>query len=168
MRYLLAASCTFLLLGCDRTPGVAARSPLQEFVSSECGFKVFLPGKPEAKKEEDAHVYTLEKRDFIFLIRFDDTEIDSNDAVLNRLRDAGVKARKGTLLSDHRVSLGGGKTPGIEYLVKAKEPDRYSRVRAYIVRGKHLCQLIVSSSRKDFVTGDEADKFFDSFTLIDQ
>lgn len=144
----------------------AAAIDWKEYTSKDHGFSILFPGKVTAEKDGEGFVYGATTEFESYLVRVDalDKELDNLNETLDLLRDRNVKARKGKLVRETKVTLG-GKHPGRDLLIE--EVDRYDRTRVFIVHRRFLFHVSVVGNTKEDATGATADKFLESFKLID-
>ncbi len=84
--------------------------------------------------------------------------------VLDSSRDGAVGNLKGELDSEKDIKL--GDYPGREVRIAVDEGKKLFRARVYLV-DQRLYQVVVFGT-KDAATSKEADKFLDSFQLIEK
>ena len=148
----------------------------KKFVSREGAFAVLMPGTPVAKKEAAqtplgplvAHLFSLEVEiGSNFTVSFSDVPQGLlglegvDDLLLTQARDAAVAKLEGKLLKDERGSLN-KRFPGREFHIEVPNAG-IVRMRIYLVQNRVF--QIVAAGPKEFATGKDADRFFNSFTL---
>lgn len=163
MRWLLATPL-LMLCGCGG-------ASWQEFTSTEGKFRVLMYGKPEEKSlevdQKPARSFEVNPRKGVsyMVIYFDPTlDVKERDKpeylekVLSTLSVKTEETSKGKIESAKRVQL--QKHPGQEVLIAAPS-DVTIRVRYYLVNNR--CYELVAAGPRDVVTGEEAEKFLNSF-----
>jgi hypothetical protein len=170
-------SFVFLVLAITATSITAADPPAwKEFVSKEGKFKVLMPGTPkesEAETESDfgkgvLHMNSLAASGMMFAANYSDFPTEVKKVPLKQIydssRDGAVANMEGKLAKEKDIKL--GDHPGREVLIDVAGGKRLFRARVYLV-GQRLYQVVVFGT-KEAATSKDADKFLDSFKLMDE
>jgi uncharacterized protein YbaP (TraB family) len=86
------------------------------------------------------------------------------DSILQAMSKSSMASSKGEAISRRRFSK--GKFEVIDFAYRQTTDKMFARVQA-IAMGKRVYLVGFSSPRRDDLTSPEADKFFDSFTILD-
>jgi hypothetical protein len=162
-RYGLAVLLTALCAA-----GAAAQAPA-EFRSEKGRFVVKLPGTPEEMKQTsqgvDVFMYLLKKPPLVYIVGYGDyPQATINQAgaegMLNADRDSFVKAVKGKVLTEKRVTLDGN--PGRDILIQGE--NAHFHLRQFLVE-RRLYQ-VVSGGTREAVDSKAGKDFQESFKLL--
>jgi hypothetical protein len=163
----LLPALALLLVGCGPS--------FNEYTSTEGRFTVRVPGTPQVTRKEipGATVFmaTVEQPSGRYVVGWMDIQPkpDEGEAPvwvsLGNARDSAVRSVGGTLLFDHKITLGGKKYPGFDLLIELPGKEDRTRDRMYLVNGR-LYQVI-ASGRKWWVESSDTQKFLDSFRLVE-
>jgi hypothetical protein len=145
--------------------------PLKSFAPKDGGFKIDMPGKPEAKvpKEPDGlHSWTAKPEPgLILMVTRSQLKEDLSDeelkAQVEGARDSAV-GQDGKLDKDDEITVGKGKFPGREFRF-TKETDRgttHYRIRACVV-GTRLYQAVAVANVPEKLDTPPIERFFKSF-----
>lgn len=154
-----------------------ANSAAEELAPKDGGFSIDMPGKATETTQSvnmpagkiEFKLYSFSAKDNTYLVSYNDYPADalkgqSTDKQLDAVRDGAVTHLKGKLAKEEKIML--GPNPGREVLIVAPEDGGFVRMRMYVVKNR-LYQVILTETNNDksFVTGPDADKFFNSFKL---
>jgi hypothetical protein len=149
----------------------------KEFVSKDWKFAVKFPDKPKEKTQDGPMgikmtSFSIESKNGALVVGVADMPIGENETEqmtqerLDGSRDGAIKNVGGKFVSSDKITLGKQKYPGREYTATLTKPvEGQMKCKTYIV-GKRLYQVIVMGTN-DFATSKEADKFLESFRLIE-
>ena len=154
----------------------AAQPPKPEykpFASSAGRYKVLFPGPVktdtrELKADFGALTLTLDSVELADDVTFLVTHLEYPEAApklepakrLDKVRD-GNKGTDGKLLSEKELAVGTEKHPAREVVIEKPEFVLRSRI---VVADRRLYQVMLQGP-KGYVTGPDADRFFDSFEV---
>jgi hypothetical protein len=152
----------------------AAQTEWKEFVWREGRCSILMPGEPRELKIPtggvgDTFIRMVEKGNNAWAVTYLDVpgmDKAPKDVITQALvngRDGAAKSTNGKLLSDRDIKL--GEHPGKEFELELPGGMLRYRSRVYIVSGR-LYQMVVTGPR-DVVQGREADRFLESFKLLD-
>jgi hypothetical protein len=162
--------------------GDGSQTPDGRFLSADAGFSIVFPTKPRdqfvSKEGLVTRTYSIEKDKELLAVGLtqlaDDVkkqlagaDVDARQRVMNgqfdRARDATIG--DGRLLSEQRLIL--DEFPGMvcEFQYELQD-DKVGRQRLYLAND--TLYAVIARGDRDFVTSDEADKFFASFKLLDK
>jgi hypothetical protein len=144
--------------------------------SKEGKFSVTLPDKPAEKKtkvktavgEVDAYLFSVDQKDRgAYLVTYNDYPAksvgDGADKVLAGVIEANVKALKGKLASEEKITIGAKKHPGREVRIELPDKKGLYRAKLYLV-GDRLYQ-VVAFGPDDFAKSKAVDDYLKSFAL---
>lgn len=163
-----------LFAGCD----ALKPPPFERFTSQADGFTVMMPGKPTKQTQRVATAMGQLNFDFyvssgfgyeyaVASLKMPFTHEMSNGEIQQRLdgaRDGAIKNVNGKLNKESHIRWA-DKYPGREIEVSVPARNTLIRQRFYFV-GSHMYQAMVVGS-KETVYSDNAEKFFESFTLTE-
>lgn len=170
------ATLSFLLLLFIASLAFAVQDPAWiTYNSAEGRYNISLPAEPRLGTQESAtadgqkflqYMATVQQPDAIYLIGYFD-HVPGTTFSADRARDGMVAAVKGTLVSEHVISLSG--YPGRELKVGAK-----SDTNDYILLAKfwdtenrvYVLQVIYPKSGESEAMNVNAAKYFDSFQIV--
>ena len=177
MKHLIPIS-TLLLVSCG--PALSQEPDWKEFASKEGGFKVLMLGAPRAEEQQvrspagplvnRLFVTQTAKEEVVYLVSYAEYPEDalkqfSPEQILEAARTGTVENLKGKLASDQKITLA-QKHAGREFVVEIPNAAQY-KARIYMV-DRRLYQVVMVTASKELATSKEAQKFFDSFTLLDR
>jgi hypothetical protein len=161
-------------------PADGNQGPDGRFLSADTGFSIVFPDKPREKLTSKdgltTRTYAVDKDGELLAVALtqlaDDVKkqlagaaLDARQRIMNeqfdRARDAAIG--DGRFLSDQRLYEGPDLVCDFKY-----EPaeGKAERRRLYLANG--LLYAVIASGDKDFILSDEANKFVDSFKLLDK
>lgn len=143
------------------------------FSSPEGRFSVLMPGTPLAHKQNvqtpvgalALNIFLVERGNKSYGVSYSDypkdlVENGSSDSILSGAQAGSVANVKGRVVAEKKIAL--GQHPGREYQLST--PQGGYRARIYLV-GERLYQNIVMGP---VTPSEDADKFFDSFQLVNE
>ncbi len=166
---LVLVALASVLLADDRTEWM-------EFVSKEGRFKVLMPGTPKQDKidtESDfgkgvLHMNVAQTGKTMFGANYCDFPAEIKKAPLKKVfdssRDGAVANMEGKLASEKDIKF--GQYPGREIQIEVAGGKGLFRARVYLVE-QRLYQVVIFGT-PDEAGSKEADKFLDSFKLIEK
>ncbi len=173
MRRLLAV----IALAAVAVGGRADDKPAwKEFTSKEGRFKVLMPATPRQSDHDTEsdfgkgvlHMNTARVGDMMYGANYCDFPPTVRDipikAFLDASRDGAIANLEGKLVSEKDVRL--GKYPGREIRIDVGAGRSLFRVRVFLVE-QRLYQAVVFGTH-EAATSKEADRFLDSFQLINK
>src|SRR5262249_45991300 len=156
--------------------------PQPETVTDKEGrFSSVFPGKPEKRDRKIGatdtdpvtYEYSMRKRTMAvptsyILLYFDvpDNVLKQTKAetVVEKIRDSSVKRLKGKLLEIRKLSFGQAEA-GLEFHIDAPGGFHY-RAKTCLV-GNRVYHLGVSAERREITLSTDADRFLESFKVLD-
>lgn len=160
-----------------RTFSVYADDPSdwKEFASKEGRFQVLMPGTPKESKHDTEsdfgksvlHMNAMQAGKTMYAANYSDFPAEVKKVPLKQVydssQDGAVANLKGKLVSEKDIKI--SDYPGREILIDFAGGKRLFRARVYLVR-QRLYQVVVFGT-KEAATSKEADKFLDSFKLVE-
>jgi hypothetical protein len=168
------APISFLLICAAVALGVQ-NSAWINYNSTEGRYKILLPAQPKLSTQESAtadgqkfpqFMATVNDQDAIYLVGYFD-HVPGTTFSADRARDGMVAAVKGTLVSEHTISLRGypgrelkvaTKVETTDYIILAKFYDTDNRV--------YVLQVIFPKSVEGESMNTRAAQYFDSFQIL--
>jgi len=156
------------------TSGAQAKAlelTFQKLVSEEARIIVKMPGEAKEEKQENGGLkfVVIPSTSTKYWVQYTDLDLEESDlsgqdkqTLLKRFQDS---FREGTSVSKEKeLSLGDNKIPGREFTMELI-PNCFVRVQVFL-EGKRLFFLCVMSvADEDYLNGNDADTFFDSFEI---
>jgi hypothetical protein len=181
---ILRASC-FICLGslcvlCVSAVNFAqAADPLPPgwtlLAPKNAGFSIAMPGTPRAQKrnittkegaKSELMTYALGTRFGTFNLGYSESKDGANvkpDQLFDRMRDQMAKPVKGTVLEEKGADV--NNHPGREVLI---ETDKKVCIRVRFVLVDDRLYTISVTGAREWATGKEADRFFESFKVVEK
>ena len=117
--------------------------------------------------ELDLHAFIVDQQDRAMVVMYSDYPPGSvggnTDKVLNGCIEGNVKALKGKLLTEEKITLGKAKHAGREIRIEMPDKKSIYRARIYLV-GDRLYQVVVLGP-DDFAKGKAVEDFLKSFAI---
>ena len=143
--------------------------------SKEGKFSVAMPDKPTERTnkvktdigELDLHAFLVDQTDRALVVMYSDYPDGSvaanTDKVLAGCIEGNVKALKGKLLTEDKITTGKAKFPGREIRIEMPDKKNTYRARLYLA-GDRLYQVVVLGP-DDFTKGKVVEDFLKSFAI---
>jgi hypothetical protein len=157
--------------------GAAAADPLppgwSTLAPKNAGFSIAMPGVPKAQKQNlntkggksELMTYVLGTRFGTFNLGYSESDgtAVNPDQLFDRMRDQMAKPVKGKVLEEKAAGV--DNHPGREVLI---ETEKKVCVRARFVLVDDRLYTISVTGAREWVTGKEADRFMESFKLVEK
>lgn len=165
-----------LLVSASLVLGVQNPGAWIKYTSTEGRYIVSLPAQPTLSTQE-ANTATGEKfpqylaaatepGDVVFMVGYFDY-VPGTIFSADRARDGMVERVKGTLISEHAISLGGYAGRELKVAAKPSEGEYIILARFYETEKRvYVLQYIFPKSLENDAIGTKAAKFFDSFQVL--
>ncbi len=164
MSLILTVAVAFSSLGCQL-------KNWQGF--SEHGFTVTMPGTPKRGQQVSsagditAPTYIVEFRDEVYTVSYNDytpsdvEKMSDTEKLLEGARNGAVASLNGTLIEEHKITLGG--YAGREFTAESAEKDATVTYRIYWA--PPCLYIVIYTRRHGAPLSKDGQKFLDSFHL---
>lgn len=150
----------------DKGAGAAATPQWKEFVSKEGSFSVSMPGSPLDERDESGLRYRLNQGPRVFGVACL-TKFKRAETVGGTLSDKAqefLDSAQGRLIDRGTVIV--SDLPGVRIKFETPDPPGITEARFFITPAKKMYVLIAFTREGN--SGDDADRFFNSFKLLKQ
>ena len=152
----------------------------QEFKSPAGRYSIMIPGKPKEQQQSiesatgplELRIASLEDRSGAYMVMYSDYPSDLiqpevADKVLDSAARGGASSMNGEIVQVNPFSLGSFPGREAEFKVPAQgsQPAMKMKVRYFLVNNRMYQVMVMVTQNQAFP--EAAQKFFDSFTLID-
>ena len=147
----------------------------EPFKSKEGKFSVAMSEKPKEQTnkvktdvgEVDLHAFLVDQKDRAVVVMYSDypagSVAEKSEKVMAGCIEGNVKALKGKLLTEDKITIGKAKHPGREIRIEMPDKKSIYRARLFIV-GDRLYQ-VVALGPDDYTKTKAVDDFMKSFAI---